>query len=251
LENFQRYNDFVLRSLPPAWRTGKIQRRLTWPKDVKTAVPQSRINRARRTLIKAAALPHLPKMTQGRYLEAAGIAYDSCLKELRALSPLKKYRKRADGRHGGLLDLARNDAEGFSKWFRSGTWSGTHPWEIISGHPHGIMLSPRYHEENGLWSYDLWVDSEGWYGDAAKMAIALGDRKIPFEFHDGQNVLDALEGLDEVEVGPRFDCVRYEDLVIQRPDAKKSIRWDPIPRLGPITREQVERVKRAEIKRND
>jgi hypothetical protein len=246
LRNFSRYNALVARRLPLACRHGAIQRRLTWPKQVEAAIPRAEIARARRTLSEAAGRPLLPEMTRARYLEAAGIAYDACWKELRPLSPLEKYRRKADGRHGGLLDLPEDDGEAFAKWFRSDAWAGTHPWEIVFGHPHGIMLSPRFHEDLNRWSYWLWVDSEGWYAHAARMAIALGKRNIPFEFQDGPAVLDALEGLDEVEVGPAFDQVQYGELRRERPDAVESIRWDPVPGLQPITPDQRERVLRAE-----
>lgn len=246
LKDFSRYNSLVSHRLPMACRTGKIQRNLTWPKSIKTAIPRAEIGRAKRALCKAGALPLLAEMTKKRYLETVAIAYDAGFKDLRSLSPLEKYRKRADGRHGGLLDLPDSDAEAFSKWYRSDSWSGTHPWEIVFGHPHGIMLSPRFHKENGRWSFWLWVRSESWYGHAVRMAIAMGERDVPFEFQEGQKVLDALEGLDEVEVGPAFGRVRYEELRQRRPDAPKSIRWDPIPMLGPITRDQRDRVKLAE-----
>ena len=91
----------------------------------------------------------------------------------------------------------------------------------------------------------MWVDSLGWYVAAAKMAIALGERRIPFEFHDGQAVLSALKGTDEVDVGPDLYSVHYEDLKQTRREALRLIRWDPIPHLAPITPDQTERVGEA------
>jgi hypothetical protein len=246
LQNFSRYNAIVARKLPLACRTGKIQRRLTWPKQVKTAIPRAHIERAQRALDKATALPLLTEMTKRRYLEATAIAYDACFRELRTLSPLQKYQKKADGRHGGLLDLPDGDAEAFSKWYRSHAWAGSHPWEIVFGHPHGIMLSPRFQDGEGRWNYWLWVDSLGWYGHAVKMAIALGECKVPFEFRHGQKVLDALKGLDDIEMGPSLDSLNYEELRRERPDVLKLIRWDTIPELGPISPDQGKRVMQAE-----
>lgn len=245
LANISRYNANVSRRLLMACRHGRIQRGLTWPKQVKAAIPLTRINRAKRVLREAASRPWLTEMTKRRYLETAAIAYDACFKELRPFSALEKYRKKADDRHGGLLDLPDEDPEAFSKWYQSSSWAGTHPWEIIFGHPHGIMLSPRLHEDKARWSYWLWVDSLGWYASAANMAIALGEREVPFEFQDGAAVLDALQGWDEVEVGPSFEQVEYEELRKQRPDALKLIRWDPIPEQQPITTDQGVRVMNA------
>ena len=88
----------------------------------------------------------------------------------------------------------------------------------------------------------MWVDSLGWYREAAKMAMALGEHEVPFELQKQEEVLDVLEGLDEVEVGPDLYMTHYDDLKEQRADALPSIRWDPIPRITLITPDQAARV---------
>lgn len=59
------------------------------------------------------------RLTLSQYLKTAAIAYDAGFKELCSFSPLQKYKKKADGRHGGLLDLSHHDADAFDKWFHS------------------------------------------------------------------------------------------------------------------------------------
>ncbi len=181
-------------------------------------------------------------MTLSRYLKTVEMAYDAVFKDLRDLPPIQKYRKKADGRHGGLLDLPAVEARAFAEWFHSRRWSGSHPWEIVFGHPHGIMISPKPDEARDRWSFALWVDSMGWYAPAARMAMALGERQIPVEVLNHQAVLDALKGVDEVEVGPDLYMVHFDDLKNNRPDALRSIRWDPIPQLSPITPDQAARI---------
>lgn len=58
------------------------------------------------------------------------------------LSPREQHEAKADTRHGGLLGLKEDDPEAFRAWFASRVWSGSHPWEIVFGHPHGILLCP-------------------------------------------------------------------------------------------------------------
>jgi hypothetical protein len=104
------------------------------------------------------------------------------------------------------------------------------------------MLSPRLGQEGDRWGFALWVDSPGWYADAARMALALAEKKFPFEFSNQKEVLDALKGVDDVDVGPDLYALRFDDLKRARPDALRSIRWDPLPRLGPITADQAARI---------
>ncbi|MCB4756883.1 MAG: hypothetical protein LHV69_07630 [Elusimicrobia bacterium] len=245
IKNVSAYNRFVERNLPLSCRTGKIMRRFTWPKHVKSAIPIRRIRYLETILKEAKNRPPLQQMTLSHYLDTTAIAYDAGFKELRPLSPLQKYKGKADGRHGGMLDLPPHDPEAFSKWFHSRAWAGSHPWEIVFGHPHGIMISPHYHQENRSWIYWLWVDSLGWYATAAKMAMALGEHKIPFEFENSKDVLDALEGLDEVDVGPDLYSVHFDELQQQRSDALARIQWDPIPQIALVTPDQKERIERA------
>ncbi|HMX95748.1 MAG TPA: hypothetical protein PKC50_10935, partial [Elusimicrobiota bacterium] len=193
-------------------------------------------------LRQGAAHARFPGMTVDRYLRAAGVAYDAVFKELRSLSPLDKYKKKADGRHGGMLDLPRRDAPAFARWYDGKARSGAHPWEIVFGHPHGIMLSPEHRKEEGSWGFALRVDSLGLYVSAARMAIALAAAKLPFEFAQSEEVIKALLGTDDVEVGPGLYEVHFQDLKRSRPDALSQIRWDPLHPITPILPDQRARV---------
>jgi hypothetical protein len=102
------------------------------------------------------------------------------------------------------------------------------------------MLAP--HADKNGWKYALWVGSLGWYKEAAYMAIALGEKRIPFEFYRSQEVIDALKGVDLVEVGPFYGMILFEELKEERPDAIEHIKWDPIYTLSLITPKQRERM---------
>lgn len=246
VKDTEKYNQSLEKDCPFSCRTGKIRRGLTWPSGTKSALPLQQIKRFKDVVTKAGCLPTFSQMTVSLYLDAIAVAYDAVFKELRRFSPLEKYKKKADGRHGGLLDLPPQDPGAFSKWFHSREWAGSHPWEIVFGHPHGIMISPHHNEGKGTWNFCLWVDALGWYGEAARMAIALGDKNIPFEFVSSKEVLEALEGLDEVDVGPDLYSVHYQDLKKTRPDALPHIRWDTLPWISLITPEQKKRIEKAE-----
>jgi hypothetical protein len=69
------------------------------------------------------------------YLKVSALAYDAAFPKTRNLSAFSKYKRWADTRHGGMLDLPREDSGAFSKWFHSDVWQGTHPWENMSSEP--------------------------------------------------------------------------------------------------------------------
>jgi len=156
-------------------------------------------------------------MTVDRYLDLAAVAYDAACPDLRTLAPRDKYRRRADTRHGGMLDLPAGDADAFSGWFSSREWSGAHPWEIVFAHPHGILLSPTRREDG--WRFFLSVDTLGLYVTCALMAITLGENDTPFELFGAEKIVAALEGNDLVEVGPFFGQLALDELRSERPDA--------------------------------
>ncbi len=244
LKNFSGYNRFVEKHLPPSCRTGKIRRDLTWPRNFRP-IPERELWSIEKAFDLAMNFSKFSRMTRTRYLKTAACAYDAVFKELRPYSPLQKYKKKADGRHGGLLDLPPNNTVAFQKWFCSRAWSGCHPWEIVFGHPHGIMISPRYHADGCSWDFVLWVDSPGWFVSAVRMAKALAREKIPFELQNRDAVLAALHGRDEVEVGPDLYSVQYSELAKERPDSLAKIRWDPIPQLSPIMKPRLDEARRA------
>lgn len=74
------------------------------------------------------------------------------------------------------------------------------------------------------------------------MAIALAAIEAPFDLLRAEKVFAAVRGDDEVEVGPDLYTVHYDELIAQRPQAARHIRWQPVPRLEPITAEQRVRV---------
>lgn len=246
LANPDRYNRHQDRYVPMERRTGHILRRYTWPLGLGPALPAAELNALEQVVLHGQNHPPRPALSVARFLSDAAVAYDAAFEDLRALPPLAKYRRRADSRHGGMLDLPDEDEDAFRQWFRSRSWQGAHPWEIVFGHPHGVHLYPQLDEQTGHWSYALTVSEEGLYPAAARMAVALDAAAIPLTFPSGKRVLAALRGEDEVEVGQSYPAVAIGPLLESRPDALQHIRWDPLPTLQHIAPDQVERLKKAE-----
>jgi hypothetical protein len=241
LRNPEAYNRRVARLLPLRCRTGRICRRLTWPKRARSPLDRSALERLVSALERGKGAPSWPRLNARRYFETAAMAYDAVYPELKELPPGAKYKRKADTRHGGLLDLKPGDAQAFERWYTSRQSQGAHPWEIVFAHPHGILLSP--YREAGGWRFYLSVDTLGLYVDAARMATALGKKGIPFELSRAEEVLAALKGQDWVEVGPFWDQLSLESLEERRPGATAHVLWDDPPRL--LRRTSVERKRKA------
>jgi len=237
-----RYNRRVRRLLPLEARTGVVVRRWSWPRGTRAPLAPRELETLEGACRAGVRSEPLPSLTAAAYLALAGVAYDAAFPELRGLAPREQHATKADTRHGGLLDLAENDPAAFREWFASRAWSGSHPWEIVFGHPHGILLHP-VPDDRGRWRLALGSDCPGLYLRAVRMAIALGERGIPFRLDGKEAVVAALRGLDDVEVGPGYGQLSLEEVCAQRPDAVARIRWDPVPEILPIAPPQRLRVE--------
>jgi hypothetical protein len=219
------YNRHVARLLPAACRTGRIRRRFSWPEGAPDPVSKADLARLEKALEHGKSAPSWSSMSLRKYLDVAALCYDAVFDDLKKLDPRQKYKRRADQRHGGLLDLPAENAAAFERWYGSRQWAGTHPWEIVFAHPHGILLSP--HREGNTWRFFLSVDTLGLYVSAAHMAIAIGEAGVPFELMRATEVVAALRGEDWVEVGPFYGQLTLEELETQRKEAVRHIEWDP------------------------
>jgi hypothetical protein len=220
------YNQRVARLLPPGSRTGRILRRLSWPPGTRAPLSRRALGRLDQALARGGKVASLQHLTADRYLRTVAVAYDAAFAELRHLNPRDKYRRKADGRHGGLLELDPCDAGAFATWFDSRSWGGTHPWEIVFAHPHGVWLFPC-HEDN-RWRFLLAVDAPGLFLTATLMATALGEAGHPIGLDRRNEVVAALRGEDRIEIGPFRRQLSLAELRQQRPGAASNIEWDPM-----------------------
>lgn len=230
----------VARCLPTESRSGTLRRRLTWPKGARAALSPRRRLALEQACEAGRHATAFPQLTVDAFLMAVAVACDAAFDDVRDLEPLAKYRRRADTRHGGLLNLPPNDTAAFEAWYRSGARAGAHPWEIVYGHPHGILLAPFPIE--GGWRLHLSVETPGLYLEAVAMALALGAAGWPFELIQHERVVARLRGTDAVAIGPHHGQLSLAELRSVRPDSVARIRWERLPPFAPISREQARRV---------
>lgn len=229
LENEAAFNARVARQLPPTSRTGLVLRKFTWAPRAPPPMSNAQLSKLAGALAQARQAPAMRQLSRHTFLRTAALAYDGAYPEHRLIAPAQKYRRKADGRHGGLLDLGLHDAPAFRRWVSSRKWAGSHPWEIVFAHPHGILLTPRL--EEGRWRFWLSAGTVGLYVVTARMAISLGEANVPVELVDETKVLAALRGEDAVEVGPFYGQLSLDELESARPGTASKVVWNEPPRL--------------------
>jgi hypothetical protein len=229
VQNPAAYNRHVARHLPARCRSGRIRRRLTWPKASPKPISKGDLGRLENALERGKRARSWRSMSLHRYLGVAALAYDAVFDDLKDLDPREKYGRRADRRHGGMLDLPPQDSAAFERWYSSREWLGSHPWEIVFAHPHGVLLSP--HCEGRAWRFFLSVDTLGLYIETARMAIAIGEAGVPFEVLHANEIIATLRGEDLVEVGPFHGQLALDELESRRKGVARQVAWDPPPLL--------------------
>jgi len=122
------------------------------------------------------------------------------------MSPLEKYKSMADLRHGGLLDIDPDSPKEFAKWYKSGIWSGSHPWEICRG-GNSTHITLQVTNDTDGWKLSL----AGLYRqvETINMALALFEQAIPFVFRNKVEMLNMAKGIDYLGVVPENVVPKY------------------------------------------
>jgi hypothetical protein len=222
-------NKIIERTFPYDLRRGKIQGKYIYEKD--KLMPEEE-----RKEIKAAYKLHLEKkmtineISLNDYLNTSAICYRATFKQekTRQLTPLEMYRKWADTRHGGMLDIKDpNNKKEYMQWLNSGIWSGQHPFEIVFSFIQlGIHLYPPGRHRP---LYRLSVSNKLLTGEFVLMAAALIKHNIPFEAFRLDEALDYLTGESYLRVNVvGLDTFFYYPSKEYRKKYLPYIQWDKI-----------------------
>jgi hypothetical protein len=206
----EKYNAFVEAHVPNRERVGQIRRKELWqalPTDhhfLRDELRQDEVEKFVRIAPDLVDLKPLAELTRDAYLRAVAICYQGAGYEgLDGLSPLEQYRKRADGRHDGLLDLPGDDPAALATWF-AGQPRGGHPWEIArGGNTTHISLYVLKHEQG--YTLILAGSARTRAAETIRMALALVHAGIPFQIRDPEHLAKMAQGEDWVGIVPRHD----------------------------------------------
>jgi len=160
------------------------------------------------------------------YLEVVKVVYeannfkvDKDLKEL--------YKRYADGRDCGMMDLPLDDKEAFKDWKEHDAYCGGHPFEIIRGGfiTYGVYLYPPREGRYTIYANDF-IDE---YINAVKEFLK---RKIPFRAPDLINVLKYLTGELVVKVNDYSDFPKHLYIFYFDVENKRKIKWEEIEEVN-------------------
>ncbi|MBB5255253.1 hypothetical protein [Sulfurisphaera ohwakuensis] len=160
------------------------------------------------------------------YLEVVKIVYEA--NKLEMDNDLKElYKRYADGRDCGMMDLPLDDKEAFKKWLHGEAHCGGHPFEIIRGGfiTYGVYLYPPRNGRYTIIANDF-IDE---YINAVKEFLK---RKIPFRAPDLINVLKYLTGELVVKVNDYSDFPRHLFIFYSEVENKKKIKWEEVEEVN-------------------
>lgn len=219
IENAQKdidsYNNYISNNLPLHKRYGKIKRMLLWENI--SGIERldylfGKINLERFGVVVASINKDatMPEMTADKFFQYCQLCYDAndYFQDTKMIAVRNKYKKMADGRDEGLLDIEGDSSKAFEQWYLDKTIRGGHPWEICRG-GNSTHISLIVHKGKGGWQLYLAGSSRARVVETARMAIALFDNNIPFILTEAQGMLHMLEGSDYCGIVPKSMVPKY------------------------------------------
>ncbi len=197
--------------------------------------------------------------TAAQYYEYCKIAYKSCgtikAVSLNGLNGKELYKRFADGRHEGLLEIDDNSPEEFAQWLEGKHpkyYGGGHPWEILRGgnttHISMRVSKDRYSDKNQF-EISLEGSAHNRLAEVIRIFLGLIKAKLPVKLDGLVDIRKRLLGQDLIGIVPEFnslhranqtfenkkvfDVMYFADLGKNRKKIINCISWEVLPCLKP------------------
>jgi hypothetical protein len=215
-------NSSILEKLVPyKYREGKIKGKYVMenllPKEVAKELLRKYYEHIRKKLV-------ADKISLNEYLKVAGICYRAIFPEESGLSDLELYKKHADFRHGGILDIKDwNSEEEFKKWYLSDSWIGSSPFEILYTffEEGGIVLLPPVKNPY----YIICLENKFMGKDLIKAVEALIAHEVSFRAIRLREIINYLQGESYLQVNGNYPEVYYYS---KKDKIFKYVKWKPL-----------------------
>ncbi len=195
---------------------------------------------------------HHGKMSLSLFMKYCKVAYTANLRHFKgaikkSMSGLEMYKRLADGRHEGLVELPVESADAFNQWYHSKRGGG-HPWEVYRG-GNTTHIDLGVIEKAGGWSVFLRGSSTSRMAETIRIALALEKAGLPVEIHDAEELSLRLLGMDNMGIIPKYiinhrasqnfekgdrvyDCAHLHDFS-RKNRIVPFISWKPIDPIRP------------------
>jgi hypothetical protein len=205
--------------------------------------------------------PDVETMNARTYFEYCKIAYlagrEKVNKDDKKMSGRAMYKKFADYRYDGLLDLDPNSTSEFTDWVE-----GKHPKRTMTGKPWHIMpgggrstISLAVHraqsEKQPGFKVVLTGESIHRLAATVKMFPALRDAGKPVSIMYPEDIRLRILALDNIGILPGYtwlayghhhfqhqhvyDVMYWSDFGRAKPKVRSFVRWEPLPVLRPVS----------------
>jgi hypothetical protein len=150
---------------------------------------------------------HHREMSLTLFMRYCKVAYAANLRHFKGaiekdISGLEMYKRLADGRHEGLVELPPESADAFKQWYHSSRGGG-HPWEVYRG-GNTTHIDLGVTEKADGWSVFLRGSSTSRMAETIRIALALVKEGLPVEIHDAEELRTRLLGMDNMGIIPKF-----------------------------------------------
>jgi hypothetical protein len=209
------YNEYIAENLPLHKRFGKIKRLQLWQhipemERLDVTLGKTHLRQFETAVNKMNTKALIPTMTADQFFHYCELCYDAnhYFKDKQPMTPRSKYKKMADGRDEGLVEIPGKSDKAFDDWYRKKAHTGGHPWEICRG-GNSTHITLMVNKKPNGWQLYLAGSSRVRVVETARMAIALSEHDIPFVLEDDQALLQMLKGTDYFGIVPKDMTPKY------------------------------------------
>jgi hypothetical protein len=214
------YNSYIRKTLPYKYRTGVIPAKEYWKlhpdAEARHFETFSREECAEfsKLLSESGAdgdhkpLGRIKEMTVNKYLEISKLGYAANkLEGYETKTPLEMYKRHADGRDGGLLDLDPDSPKAFDEWYDTPDKlvikNLSHLWEAIASSS-GTRLHLYVRKDNEGYFLSLAQNVYCCPEEAARFYIVLRKNCIPVYIYSGALIEKYLSGNGKIGIIPCY-----------------------------------------------
>lgn len=153
--------------------------------------------------------------------------------------PKAAYKRHADGRDNGLLDINETKESSFNLWYHEPHYG--HPWEILRGGNSTHVSLYVSHDEKG-WYFTVDGSSENRFLEAINCYIAIKRMGYPVILNKAEKLAERLSGTEIIgivpmDITPRYcenlfpgkNIINFINLYEEEKVALPYIKWQQIP----------------------